>query len=287
MLAVGINHGNDNVGDEGLYVRLLKGEDEVLRDAYTGSKDWWRWMAEPAKTGERFTVEVVDEDTTFIGEFAGNIAWLGAQLCVLGNEAPEVLPQIQARMAGPEWEEMLPHIDTEQHGHAVNWVKDEQGLSQLNDKRVRQMLVLPIGVPDSYEMEVVFTKLSGSESMNFRFPVGNRNPSFTLAGFPHEGYASVIKTINDPQPNGKTNPTYVSAEALENNREYRFNLIVRVADGQAAIAASLDDEQIVAWSGEQHKVWHGYKAPYFSRTLAIVSFAGAVRFNSVRVRTLE
>jgi hypothetical protein len=85
MLSVGINHGYDNHGDQGLYLRVLDAEGKVLRDAYSGSKDWWRWMGEPARSGDTFTVEVVDEDTLIEGEFAGNVAWVGAWFARSGS----------------------------------------------------------------------------------------------------------------------------------------------------------------------------------------------------------
>jgi hypothetical protein len=240
-----------------------------------------------SNSGETLTVEVVDEDTVLEGRFPGNVAWVGAQLSLFGENPVDKVREVHGNVAGTEWTDLLPLINPARDGFSGRWEMDKDGLKQLDDRDAGHMLLLPVGVPESHEMELVFTKLSGGESMNFRFPVGERNPSFTLAGFPHEGYATVIKTIDDRQPDGRKNPTYIPAEKLENNREYRFNLAVRIEDENVSISSHLDGEWLLSWTGELGQVRHGYKEVYFARSLAIGSYAGAVRFSSIRVRALE
>jgi hypothetical protein len=102
-----------------------------------------------------------------------------------------------------------------------------------------------------------------------------------------EEYASAILHVEGPIAGG--NATHTLGEPLENNREYRFNLPLRLSDEQVADESSLDDKPLLAWRGElaQAKDGHARPYPFIHRSLVIGAFAGTVRFRSVRVRALE
>jgi len=201
----------------------------------------------------------------------------------------EKLAAAQGRSSG-DWVDVLPLVDVARDAILGQWVMEDGSLKQLEPGWPMKELVLPVGVGDSYEVEMEFTKLAGQQSVNIRFPVRRVHPFLVISGYPQGGYYSQVAEIIDESRGEKQNPSRAKGPPLENGRRYRCNLRVVVDGDDVQIASELDGQQLVQWTGPIRSVsgagmYGGYFL--FYRTLALAVPDGAAQFHRIRVRSLE
>jgi hypothetical protein len=285
LLFFGLHNAADDSGDGGMTWRLSNSDGVPIRSGYKKNKNWWRWMAIEAAPNTGYRFEVKDADTVFGGDSPGNGAWAGAYLACYGKSPQRVVDQ-SPRMLGAAAVDLLPLIDVARDGLTGQWERAGDGLKQLDTSRGRQMLRLPIGVGEAYELELEFTRLEGDGPISMQFPVGSRNPGFSLdAPAPAATRHSAIVHVRDPGVAKISNPTVVKAPPLELGKRYRFNLRVATTGDVVDITAELDGTPLTAWRGEIAKVTEGFSnsVPYFSRTAAIGIRDGSIHFHTVRL----
>jgi hypothetical protein len=289
LLYVGTNNAKDASGDGGVKFRMLDADGEVLRSGYTKNPEQWVWISEKAEPERDYVFEIHQDDSDFNGPNAGNTLLVGALLVRYADEPGERVRTTYETQAGTEWLDVMPLIDPARDALRGQWAFTGTGLGQTAGAGARMVLQLPVGAAESYELAVEFTKLSGHQSVNFRVPIAGGLPDVTIGGFPENDYASALRYIDDPQPDGGKNPTWTPCEPLDNNRRYHFFMRVEQEDGAVKLSAELDKEPLFAWQGPAHKVI-GARArafPFFAPTFSIGCYHGTVEFYSIRLRSLK
>jgi hypothetical protein len=188
-----------------------------------------------------------------------------------------------------DWVDVLPIIDVARDAVEGQWVTEDGSLKQLQRGWPIKELVLPVGIGDSYAIEIEFTKLTGGQSVNIRFPVRREYPFLVICGYPDRGYNSEVRHIFDKTRDVKENPSSVKSQPLENGRRYRCNLRVVVDGDEVQIASELDGQELVHWRGPTRMVSNpgvGDRS-LFCRKLTLAVPDGTIEFHRVRVRSLE
>lgn len=70
-IRIGLSHGADDSGDDGIEYRLLTGKGKKVLEGFT-KKGGYEWITHPVKTGEKYTFVIADRDTVFTGKYPGN-----------------------------------------------------------------------------------------------------------------------------------------------------------------------------------------------------------------------
>lgn len=146
--------------------------------------------------------------------------------------------------------------------------------------------VLPIAVPEAYELRVRFSRVQGEDGIFIRVPVGQgRAGNLNLGGWSNT--VSGLEWINEAQAN--ENPTAVRPSGIRNNVNHQ--LLVQVTPqegGQSKVVVNLDSKEIISWSGRNQELsealaW-GRAAP--ESTLVVGAHVSRVVFSSIQVRPL-
>jgi len=302
LLNFGVFHAHDNCGDQGMTWQVLDSAGLELRSGFSDNGSQWRWIQVPASPETEYTFVVKDEDTVFTGAAPGNCGRTGITLSLHADRVVDHVPELwpSERMvdtlavaqggASGDWVDVLPLVDVARDKIRGQWELADGGLRQVQLGNSLKELMLPVGVRDSYEIEVEFTKLAGHDSVNIRFPVREKNPLLVISGYPEDGYYSQVRQISDSARGGSQNPSRVKSPPLENERRYRCNLRVVVDGHDIQIASELDGQELVHWRGSSSLVsGSGLRGDciLFCRTLSVGNVDGAVEFHRIRVRSLE
>ena len=156
------------------------------------------------------------------------------------------LPPVAQRTIKPGAEvDLLKLIEPRLDAVMGEWEMTKTGL------RCKPLPFARIGVPvlirGSYDMQVKFTRLGGSESVNIMLPVAQRHAACIMDGYERKGSASGLETIA-----GKLaidNPTAVAGGKLTTGKLHTADTRVRAKGANVEVEVDLDGQSLIRWSG--------------------------------------
>ncbi|MCS7305856.1 MAG: hypothetical protein NZ602_12220 [Thermoguttaceae bacterium] len=159
---------------------------------------------------------------------------------------PKFGPKLMADLSGGEslkgkWIELLPLIDLP-HAVVRGSVESKKGSILLP---LRSHLQLPISTSGSYEVVVIFSRLSGNDSFGVGLPVGSRSIQAVLSFW--YGRIDGLQPI-DNQPADK-NPSGRKGTVIKYNVPYRWVLKVQVDGEKCRISSFLNNKPLTEWEG--------------------------------------
>lgn len=173
------------------------------------------------------------------------------------------------------WRSLMPMINPGRDGVAGKWsfVRGELMLGPTRGGR----LIIPIQVPEEYDLRISFTRKTGKHSVGAILVHGGKQCTFELdaweqhlAGFQNIDGKSMIE-----------NSTRRDAYELENNRRYVLLIEVRVG----SIRALLDDQEVSRYHGDGKNlsVDDRYWAVPNSTALGLLSWESWTVFHTVEL----
>lgn len=204
-------------------------------------------------------------------------------------------PQVQTTSenssgAADEWVDLLAWaegFDWAPRGY--NWNANLEGTPGRAGITLKQQrfnrFPLPAIIDGNYEMEVEFVRLSGRESVNVFFPVGNYNLQLELGAA--AGKVGGVHWI-DGVSGLRDNPTTRRPSIIRNGRRNRIVIRVERGDGKASFQIDWNDaKNYITWSGEEFRLRSQDAGRWKITTIRhpwIGSFDSRTTFDKVRIR---
>jgi len=169
---------------------------------------------------------------------------------------------------------------------AGNWSRNGQEITV--EPGLFSRIAIPISVKGSYDLEVDFTRSSGSVDVNTMLSVGSHPCAVMLSGM--GGGFSGLSNIDGRWPNEGANPTTVRSGNLQNGRRYRLSVSARVdSDDHASVDVSLDGKRYFPnWAGNPASLGIGpvWRLPN-PMGLGLGAYKSGVTFHSARLKMLS
>jgi len=147
-----------------------------------------------------------------------------------------------------QWVDVLRLVDTSRMVVAGNWSRHGQEITVEPGEGSR--IAIPMVINGSYDFEVDFTRMSGTDGVDTMLPIGSHSCEVILSGW--FGGASGLEIINGYQAIDASNPIAVRPGNLENGRRYRLLVSARIdSDNHASVDVSLDGKPYLPhWAGD-------------------------------------
>ncbi|HEX3998366.1 MAG TPA: RICIN domain-containing protein, partial [Pirellulales bacterium] len=160
-------------------------------------------------------------------------------------QAIPVQPQAVAHPRPSKGIDLLAEVDTDRDTASGNWLRRGGTIvSEGQDSRI----VFPHEIiSSSYELQVEFSRDRHHDAVWIGFPVAGAGCNFVLSS--NHGKASGLDMVDGQQAAGDANPTMRSPSVLENGRRYIARVVVKVKGEKADVRCFLDDQDLVAWTG--------------------------------------
>ena len=175
------------------------------------------------------------------------------------DAALKALGVSSASPAAPKWLDMLALINPARHTVSGTWVRQGTGLVGSGKSHTR--ILVPVTAFGSYDLQLVFTVLSGSECTTV-LPVGAGQATMTFGGW--GGSISGLSNINGEDASDRGNPTRIDlgrgGKMLQVGVKTMLDVAVRIKDEQAHVTAKLNGKKVIDWTGMQstltlHRHW--------------------------------
>jgi len=185
------------------------------------------------------------------------------------------------------WIDALSAVDPKRDALSGKWQIRDGVLLQTATNAICREIRLPVSVTGDYEVDLMFTRDSGNDSVELLFPVAGKVLRATFGGWPKGGFWSGIEKVKGQLVNSKQNPARIKGFKVIPLRKYEAGLTVRQNEDRASIALTLDGRPFVNWEGPlsdlSDAIGHGQR---FGNALGLGCSKGAVRFQRVRVRSI-
>ena len=178
----------------------------------------------------------------------------------------------------PQWESLMPQIDTAEHAVVGEWKKSDTSLSVAGQEGAR--LVLPASPSEEYDLRASFTRQTGVHSVGLVFLQHGHQAVFEVDAWGQHlgGFQNVDgRSIRD-------NVTRRENITLTNGRRYTITVQVR----KGSVRGLLDDKEVCLHNTDgsdlsMHEVW---SLPEPDQ-MGLVTWAGDTVFHTVEIRHLS
>jgi len=193
-------------------------------------------------------------------------------------------PWLLERPAPEDWTELIGLTDPQRDAFGGQWSRTSEGLMPTPGKW--SQIMLPAALEGAYEMEVVFTRHRGKDTVYIGLPVGTHACNLALSTWAGEVHG--LEMIDGVE--ARDNPDSVRPGTLENARKH--TVLIRVAPNRdkVAIDVLLDCRPLLSWQGFQKSLslFQGQDQPDWRRPTVGVTHGEDMRvaFHSVRIRRL-
>jgi tetratricopeptide (TPR) repeat protein len=185
---------------------------------------------------------------------------------------------------GPDgWYDYMNYIDPEKNTVAGKWSFTSGNALAVTSGAKNSRLILPVTAPGSYELEVVFTRTSGTDAVVVLLPVGRSACALLMGG--EGGAASGLDLVNNKPY--EDNETSVRPAALFNESKYTVLARVVLRQGEAEVIVTLNGRAYIRWKGPPSALSRAeaWKLPD-GRCPGLGSCDSTVIFHKVRMRVL-
>ena len=186
---------------------------------------------------------------------------------------------------GPDgWYDYMNYIDPEKNAVAGKWGFTSASALAITAGAKNSRLILPVTAPSNYELEVVFTRTSGSDAVVICLPVGRSACALLLGG--EGGAASGLDLVNNKPY--KDNETSVRPASLFNDSKYTVLVRVLLRQDEAEVVVTLNGRPYIKWKGPPSALSRAetWKLPD-GRCPGLGSCDSTVIFHSARMRVLS
>jgi tetratricopeptide (TPR) repeat protein len=186
---------------------------------------------------------------------------------------------------GPDgWYDYMNYIDPEKNAVAGKWGFTSASELTITAGAKNSRLILPVTAPGNYELEVVFTRTSGSDAVVICLPVGRSACALLLGG--EGGAASGLDLVNNKPY--KDNETSVRPASLFNDSKYTVLVRVLLRQDEAEVVVTLNGRPYIKWKGPPSALSRAetWKLPD-GRCPGLGSCDSTVIFHSARMRVLS
>ena len=211
---------------------------------------------------------------------------LSAVNTMKGIEAELKALDVSPAPAPPKWIDMLALINPTRHAVRGTWSRE--GTALVGYYKSHAKITVPVTAFGSYDLQLVFTVLSGTESTTV-LPVGAGQATMTFGGW--QGSISGLSNINGLDASMKGNPTTINlgrgGMMLQVGAKIMLDVAVRIKDDQAHVTANLNGKKVIDWTGNQsaltlHKYW---VMPI--KTFGLGTAGSKVVWHTAKVRLLD
>lgn len=192
---------------------------------------------------------------------------------------PKLALQASKDLQQGEWVDLLPYVDVTKDYVDGEWYPEDGGITVEHGNTPR--LMLPVVVKGGYDLDVQFTRHTGTNDISFWLPIGKTWCNFLLSAW--NGIASGVRGIDGLDRVDMT--TAVRPGKIENGRRYRLEAAVRPDGDDVEIVVSLDGKPYMTWRGKQESLFvpHQWSLPNLHRP-ALGVHAASASFHSARLR---
>ncbi|QDU76741.1 Serine/threonine-protein kinase PknB [Bremerella volcania] len=192
-------------------------------------------------------------------------------------QSPEQQP-IPMPAASQNWVNLISQVDLPANTVAGNWEVTSEGELHVNEGPGARMM-LPFLPPREYDLEVQFTRNSGSQSIALHFLDGDGNASFDIDGWSEN--LGGIQNIDGE--NIRTNPTRVDNVILQNGRRYTAEVRVR----RDQVQAFLDGQLLTTYRGDGSNLTLLELWTLPEKSLGLGAYDSDTTFHQVRLRPVS
>ncbi|MBA2115546.1 serine/threonine protein kinase [Bremerella alba] len=177
-----------------------------------------------------------------------------------------------------EWVDLISRVDLPANAVAGNWQVTPDGQLHV-DEGPGARIMLPFQPPREYDLDVQFTRNSGSQSIALHFIDGEGIASFDIDGWSEN--LGGIQNIDGADI--RTNATRVDNVVLENGRRYRAEVRVR----RNQVQAFLDGQLLSTYEGDGSDLTllDLWRLP--ANSLGLGAYDSDTTFHQVRLRPVS
>jgi hypothetical protein len=180
-----------------------------------------------------------------------------------------------------QWLDVAPMLDLAKDVPSGEWKREGGTLSVASQSRTR--LVIPVVLPESYELQMSFSRASGQDNLGMILPVGGSKCLLSLGH--NKGAASGLAFIN-----GKDyadNEAAVRPGTLANAKEHALDLKVIIRADRAEITVLLNGGPYIHWEGPQSALSVDAGARYAPHGCMAIGVGPAYMLRNVRLQVLS
>ena len=204
------------------------------------------------------------------------------KLSGLGKDKVE--KRLASLTASPQWADLLADLDVQKNTVSGKWAKSKDGIVGGGSSGYAfSTLVLSGPIKGDYDLEIEFTRLSGTECFGVFLPVASSNVILVIAGRNNKVHA--LGDVDGKIIDNPGNPTKIVAPLLANDKKHKLFVSVKTKE-QSSIDASLDGQKLIKWSGKASSLaanpdWKWENASQ----VGAGSFTSPIRLDSVKMRS--
>lgn len=256
--------------------------DEVSETTCLGLAKWYVSLAEtPAKSSK---AAMLWRAKTYYERFldlhqAQDLSRTASVLAL--NKVEESLaklgPTSQQDNGASSWIDCLRLVELPKHAVSGKW--DRKGNQLFVAEEGKSCLAtIPLSPESSYQLQVVFTRVSGNGQVGVALPIKSASCDIVLQ-------PSVFGLEKIKEENGKEGGKWVGFGPVVSGRDYCLDVKVEIRGNQASIDAGLDGKCLIQWQGPSSslRVTPGWSLPE-TKFLKLHAWNAAVLFRSVRLK---
>jgi len=191
------------------------------------------------------------------------------------------LPTAAKTVPAGQWLDVAPMLDLAKDVPSGAWKREGGTLSAASQSRTR--IVIPVVLPESYELQMSFTRASGQDNLGMILPVGGSKCLLSLGH--NGGAASGLAFIN-----GKDyadNEAAVRPGTLANAKEHALDVKVVIRADRAEITVLLNGGPYIHWEGPQSALSADAGARYAPQGCMAIGVGPAYTLRNVRLQVLS
>ncbi|MBI1371371.1 MAG: hypothetical protein GC159_01225 [Phycisphaera sp.] len=143
--------------------------------------------------------------------------------------------------------DLLALIDVNKNAVVGQWSRTDDGVAAQNVNRFA-ILEVPVDLTGGYEVRFEFTRASGDQTVGLIVPLGDKQCLLELSAW--GGAAHGFARVNRAPTRSSDNPASFRPGTLQNNHRYVATVAVKRDGSDVTLAATLDGEPLIDWSGK-------------------------------------
>jgi len=186
----------------------------------------------------------------------------------------------------PEWIDMLALTDPALYAVKGTWTRQNKQLTGSSSSHAR--ITVPLTAFGSYDLQTVFTILSGAENTTI-LQVGAGRVAMIFGGW--RGPISGLSNIDGEDASDRSNPTKIDlgkgAKTFRLGVKHVLDVAVRIKEDTARVTAKLNGKKVIDWQGKQSSltVMRYFAMP--ARTFGLGAYGSKVVWHTAKVRFLD
>ncbi len=186
-------------------------------------------------------------------------------------------PTSQQSNGSSSWIDCLRLVELPRHAVSGKWERKGTQLFVAEEGK-SCLATIPLSPESSYQLQVVFTKVSGNGQVGVALPIKSASCDIVLQ-------PDIFGLEKIKEENGKEGGKWVGFGPVVSGRDYCLDIKVEIRGSQAAIDTGLDGKCLIQWQGPSSslRATPGWSLPE-TKFLKLHAWNAAVLFRSVRLK---